>query len=166
MGSFRFCALYAIVLLGRHCIDLFGRCGIHTSGSYFHSSPLEKPTTSSSPSSIRRTKEPTLRQLQIRHSNRIKCIRKHGRTPPIWHGVAWITDCEEDDDTRNGCSCIYCCGEDILDSWLVAEDVKGREIKVTNIVLCPPSKEVVLDVAVENPVYECPGSVVDTYAQD
>ena len=49
---------------------------------------------------------------------------------------------------------------------LVAEDVEIREIKDTNIVFGPPSKEVVLDVAVEDPVYKSPRSVVDTYTQD
>jgi hypothetical protein len=83
---------------------------IYTSGSYLHSSSLGNLTVPSSPSPISRAKEPTLRQLQIRHSHRIKCIRKHSRTPPIRHRVTWITDCEKDDDTCNGCSCIYCCG--------------------------------------------------------
>jgi hypothetical protein len=36
----------------------------------------------------------------------------------------------------------------------------------TNVVFCPPSEEVFLDVTVEDPVHQGPGSIVDTYAQD
>jgi hypothetical protein len=41
-------------------------------------------------------------------------------------------------------------------------DGDGRGIRVTNVVFGPPGEEVVLDVAVEDPVYESPGSVVYT----
>lgn len=42
---------------------------------------------------------------------------------------------------------------------LVAADSTGNQD--THVVFGPPSKEIVLDVAIENPVYEGPGSVVD-----
>jgi hypothetical protein len=102
---------------------------------------FRRPNPSSSPSPISRTKEPTLRQLQIRHSNRIKRIRKHRRTPPIRHRVTWIADCEEDDDTRNSCASIQCCGEDILGSLLVTGDGDGGEQRILTLYFVHQAKK-------------------------
>ena len=116
----------------------------------------------SSPSSICRAEEATCRQRQVGDTDCIKCIREHCCTPPIRHRVARITDSEENDNAGDSCTCVDGSCEHILFSISSFVQEFKQDTRQSYVILCPPGKEVLFDVTIEDPVYQGPGGVVDS----